>query len=60
MKETCIVERVMWGNTDNIWKPIHSYTFGSYDEAKVFLNEEKSYRYSYMHKYNVEIKMENY
>ena len=56
----CTVEVISWGNTDNPWKPVRNYTFNSYGDAKVFLNEEKDYRYSYMHKYNVTILMENY
>lgn len=53
MKEECTVEKVMWGNTDNIWQPIREYTFKSYDDAKQFLIEEKGYQFSYMHKYNL-------
>jgi hypothetical protein len=53
MKENCIVEKIMWGNTDNTWKPTREYTFKSYEDARVFLTEEKSYQFSYMHKYNL-------
>jgi len=60
MKESCKIEEVCWGNTDNQWKPIRTHYFNTYQEGLDFLTKQKEYRYSYMHKYNLTHTIENY
>jgi hypothetical protein len=60
MKESCKIEEIRWGNTDNQWKPIYTYHFNTYQEGIDFLTKQKEYRYSYMHKYNLTHTIENY
>lgn len=58
--EICSVEKIWWGNTDNTWKPKTELSFASFEAAKEFINKEKAYMFSYMHKYNVLVTIENY
>lgn len=58
--ENCIVEKIFWGNTNNTWKPVVTINFDSFEEAKTFVNKEKAYLFSRMHKYNISVKIENY
>jgi hypothetical protein len=60
MKESCTIEKISWGNTDNVWKPTRLYTFNTYEEGKSFLLKEKEYQFSYMHRYNVTNTIENW
>ena len=60
MKEVCIVEKQLWGNTNNSWKPVTYFNFDSFEEAKEFLTKDKEYLFSYMHKYNVSVNIDNY
>lgn len=53
MKEHCIVEYILWGNTDNEYKPNFIYEFNSYEKAMNFVKELKEYMYSYMHRINI-------
>jgi hypothetical protein len=59
MKEHCIIEYILWGNTDNKYKPKFIYEFNSYEKALKFINELKDYMYSYMHKININHTIEN-
>jgi|688.fasta_scaffold00323_13 hypothetical protein len=60
MKETCTIEKVLWGNTNNTWKPTSYYSFDSFEKAKEFLNNDKDYLFSKLHTYNVSVKIINY
>jgi len=60
VKENCTVEKIMWGNTDNDWKPIRRYIFKSYEDAKQFLSKERHYQFYYIHKYNLNHTIENW
>lgn len=53
MKENCIIKYILWGNTDNIYKPEFIYNFNDYNKAIDFVKELKNYQYSYMHKINI-------
>jgi hypothetical protein len=58
--KNCKVEKIWWGNTDNIWKPISEIYFDSFELAKEFIDAEKKWMFSYMHRYNISLKIENY
>lgn len=59
--DICKVDKICWGNTDNVWKPIIHLTFNSFDEGKNYIiKEKKENKYAYQHKYNISINIENY
>jgi hypothetical protein len=49
-KETCIVKKTLWGNTDNVYKPETEYTFNSIGEAMNKIREIKDCQFGYMHR----------
>ncbi len=58
--KNCKVEKIVWGNTDNVWKPTSEIYFETFELAKEFVDEEKKNKFSYMHRYNISLKIENY
>lgn len=58
-KESCVVEKELWGNTDNVYKPIVTATFLTLDEALAFVRECKDYKFAYMHKLNIKHTIED-
>lgn len=60
MKEQVTIEKILYGNTTNSWKPVINYNFDSYNKAKEFLNKDKQYTFSHLHRYNLTLNINNY
>lgn len=60
MKEICTVEIILWGNTNNSWKPSTTREFSSFEAAKDFVKKEKEYSFSHLHQYNLSMNLNNY
>lgn len=46
-----LAEEILWGNTDNEWKPSILHRFDSEKKRSEFIDSQKTHKFSNQHKY---------